>query len=302
MGNRTVRIDENELESLDSEILSSIEEIFVSNKIICSDWFHTAPALPEHFADLVLLDPPYNITKNYNGSTFKQKDATEYAEWFERIIKSITPKLKNNGTIYICSDWRTSVVISPILEKFFYVRNRITWEREKGRGAARNWKNNMEDIWFCTLSNEYTFNLEAVKLRKNVIAPYRDERGDAKDWKTDCKGTFRFTCPSNIWTDITVPFWSMRENTEHPTQKPEKLFAKLILASSNKGDIVLDPFMGSGTSAVVCKKLGRQFIGVEVERHYCRLAQKRLLSNDCSIQGYADGVFIERNSGNKTNK
>jgi site-specific DNA-methyltransferase (adenine-specific) len=90
----------------------------------------------------------------------------------------------------------------------------------------------------------------------------------------------------------------MPENTNHPTQKPEKLFAKLILASSNSGDMVLDPFVGSGTSAVVAKKLGRGFLGIEREADYCAYAQKRLeiADNTPNIQGYADGVFWERNT------
>ena len=90
----------------------------------------------------------------------------------------------------------------------------------------------------------------------------------------------------------------MAENTEHPTQKPEKLLAKLILASSNPGNMVFDPFLGSGTTAVTAKKLGRRFCGVEISGEYCALAQKRLemAESDAAIQGYGDGVFWERNS------
>ena len=108
----------------------------------------------------------------------------------------------------------------------------------------------------------------------------------------------RYTAPSNIWTDITIPFWSMPENTEHPTQKPEKLIAKLILASSNKGDMVFDPFVGSGTTAVVAKKLGRHYLGIERERKYVALTMKRLkiAEDDKAIQGYEKGVFKSRNS------
>jgi site-specific DNA-methyltransferase (adenine-specific) len=101
-----------------------------------------------------------------------------------------------------------------------------------------------------------------------------------------------------LWTDITVPFWSMPENTDHPTQKPEKLIAKIVLASSDPGGVVLDPFLGSGTTSVVAKKLGRRYVGIELEERYCCLAEKRLAlaQLDSSIQGYHDGVFWERNS------
>ena len=145
-------------------------------------------------------------------------------------------------------------MIAPVLEQEFHVQNRITWERAKGRGAKKNWKNNTEDIWFCTVSDRYVFNVETVKVKRKVIAPYRTDDGKPKDWEEEDGGSFRLTHPSNIWTDITIPFWSRSENTDHPTQKPEKLIAKLVLASSNPGDMVFDPFLGSGTTAVVAKK------------------------------------------------
>jgi len=189
-------------------------------------------------------------------------------------------------------------VVYPLLAEHFSVRNRITWEREKGRGAKTNWKNASEDIWFCTVSDHYTFNVEAVKLKRRVIAPYRDRNGAPKDWQESQRGRFRLTHPSNLWTDISVPFWSMPENTDHPTQKPEKLIAKLVLASSQPGDVVLDPFLGSGTTAVVAKKLDRHYIGIETNQDYCCLAEKRLAlaTGDRRIQGYTDGYFWERNS------
>ena len=177
------------------------------------------------------------------------------------------------------------------------IQNRITWERDKGRGAKSNWKNNTEDIWFCTVGKDYFFDVEAVKVKRKVMAPYR-VKGKPKDWEAEKFGNFRLTHPSNIWTDITIPFWSMAENTDHPTQKPEKLVAKLILASSKKQDLIFDPFLGSGTTAVVAKKLGRKFLGIEQNHEYCCWSVKRLLlaAKNQNIQGYTDGIFWERNS------
>jgi site-specific DNA-methyltransferase (adenine-specific) len=205
--------------------------------------------------------------------------------------------LKPTASIYICGDWPSSAAIQQIAQKYFLVQNRITWEREKGRGAKHNWKNGAEDIWFCTMSQAYTFNLEAVKLKRQVIAPYT-ENGHPKDWQESPAGRFRLTHPSNLWTDLTVPFWSMPENTDHPTQKPEKLLAKIILASSKPGAVVFDPFLGSGTTSVVAKKLGRNYAGVEIDETYCCLAEKRLAQAETEkrIQGYEDEVFWERNS------
>jgi site-specific DNA-methyltransferase (adenine-specific) len=205
--------------------------------------------------------------------------------------------LKPTASIYICGDWRSSSAIQRIGLKYFTLRNRITWEREKGRGALKNWKNAAEDIWFFTVSDNFVFNLESVRTKRKVLAPYT-ENGKPKDWEKSDGGNYRLTAPSNLWTDLTVPFWSMSENTAHPTQKPEKLLAKIILASTNETDFILDPFSGSGTTAVVAKKLNRDFIGIEADENYCLLTEKRLAlaENDKTIQGFSDGIFWERNS------
>ena len=152
-------------------------------------------------------------------------------------------------------------------------------------------------VWFFTKSKEYKFNLDAVKVQRPVIAPYRDESGKPKDWVDDGKQRYRLTSPSNVWTDISIPFWSMPENTPHPTQKPEKLIAKLILASSDAGDVVLDPFLGSGTTSVTAKKLGRNYIGIEREKEYAAIAEKRLedAESNKNIQGFENGIFKARN-------
>lgn len=270
----------------------------VVGRIIHQDFHDVCRFLPRTFADLVILDPPYNLTKNYNGHVFQAKEAEAYRTWFDGVITSLVPLLRPTATVYTCSDWQTSTLIYPILDAHFHVRNRITWEREKGRGAKANWKNNTEDVWFCSVGEEYHFDVDAVKLKRRVIAPYRNGNGEPKDWEECDSGNYRLTYPSNIWSDITVPFWSMSENTDHPTQKPEKLIAKLILASSRLRDVVFDPFLGSGTTAVVAKKLGRQYCGVELDRDYCCWALKRLnlAGVDSSIQGYSEGVFWERNS------
>ncbi|MDO4981988.1 MAG: site-specific DNA-methyltransferase [Eubacteriales bacterium] len=257
------------------------------------------PLLPEGFADLIIADPPYNLTKAFNGRVFSKKSMREYEEYTGRWLVEALRLLKPEGTIYVCCDWESSLVIGNLLSELAVVRNRITWQREKGRGASANWKNSMEDIWFATKSENYTFNLEAVKQRRKVIAPYRIN-GQPKDWIEDKNGSYRLTCPSNFWDDITVPFWSMPENTAHPTQKPEKLLAKLILASSNVGDTVFDPFSGSGSTCVTAKKLGRHFLGIEIDPQYCVWAQERLelAEKDKSIQGCSDGIFYERNFRN----
>lgn len=265
-----------------------------TDKIYCIDFFDAAPRLPEKSFELIIADPPYNLRKDYAGDVFTAKKAEEYREFTRRWIKEICRLATENATVYVCCDWRTSVIAAPVLEEFFTVRNRITWQREKGRGAAGNWKNCIEDIWFCTVGKEYYFDVNAVKQKRRVKAPYR-ENGAPKDWCEENGESFRMTCPSNFWDDISVPFWSMPENTAHPTQKPEKLIAKLVLASSKPGDTVFDPFSGSGTTAVVCKKLGRHYTGTEKSELYCAWSEIRLdkANDDKRIQGYENGVFVK---------
>ena len=273
----------------------SIEEVL--DRTITGDCLQVMDCLPRGSVDLIIADPPYNLDKDFNGDFFHKKKADEYREYTETWLNKALPLLKETGSIYVCCDWRSSLIIGEVLSSRLKVRNRITWQREKGRGAGKNWKNGMEDIWFATVGNDYTFNLDAVKIRRKVIAPYRD-KGKPKDWEETDRGNFRNTCPSNFWDDISIPYWSMPENTAHPTQKPEKLYAKLILASSDEGGLIFDPFAGAGTAAVTAKKLKRHFISVEKEALYCAWAEKRLemADRDPSIQGFRDGVFWERNS------
>ncbi len=275
----------------------------IKDKTICGESFEIMKKLPNGSFELAIIDPPYNLNKIFDGKKFSQTSDFLYADYTNEWLSLLLPLLRTNGSLYICCDWKSSIVIASVLSEFernkrLFVRNRITWQREKGRGAKSNWKNSMEDIWFCTLTNDYSFNLDAVKIRRKVIAPYKTN-GIPKDWSESKDGKFRDTCPSNFWDDISVPFWSMAENTAHPTQKPEKLIAKLILASSNKGDVVFDPFLGSGTTSVTAKKLGRHFCGIELSEQYCGWIEKRLedAEKDKSIQGYTDGVFWERNTG-----
>ena len=275
----------------------------VLDRIITGDSLKVMDLLPERSVDLMIVDPPYNIEKDFNGNRFHARSREKYRSYTEEWLSKAIPLLKDSASVYICCDWKSSLVIGDLLYDHLKVRNRITWQREKGRGAKTNWKNGMEDIWFATVSDRYTFNLEDVMIRRRVIAPYTSG-GKPKDWEDTAEGRFRNTCPSNFWDDISIPYWSMAENTAHPTQKPEKLYAKLILASSNKGDVVFDPFAGSGTAAVTSKKLDRHFIAVEKEALYCAWAEKRLENalSDSTIQGYRDGVFWERNTGDAQRK
>jgi len=300
--NRTLSVNDDERKFYMEHILYPNGELAIDtiiNRTICSDLFQIIDNLPHAFVDLLVIDPPYNLDKDFHGVKFTKSDDESYLEyllsWFPKILKVLKP----NGSVYICGDWKSTFCLYQVMKNYTQIRNRITWQREKGRGAKSNWKNATEDIWFGTLSDDYYFDVESVKQKRKVIAPYK-ENGLPKDWEETEDGNFRLTHPSNFWDDISIPYWSMPENTDHPTQKPEKLIAKLILASCPKNGVVFDPFLGSGTTSVVAKKLGRKFIGIDMNEEYCIWAEKRLAQAeiDKTIQGYSGGVFWERNTMN----
>jgi site-specific DNA-methyltransferase (adenine-specific) len=298
--NRTLTLTVAESARLSKRLLHlrkpvTVEEVL--DRTVQQDTVEALKFLPDAFVDLLIIDPPYNKNKSFGSRTFALKHGDDYAEWMRSWFVPLLRTLKPTASVYVCSDWQSSSAIHDVLAEQLIIRNRITWEREKGRGARANWKSTAEDIWFCTVGDDYYFDVDAVKLRRAVRAPYR-ENGKPKDWVDASEEKYRLTHPSNFWSDLTVPFWSMPENTDHPTQKPEKLIAKLILASSRVGDIVFDPFLGSGTTSVVAKKLARHYLGIEREREYALLSEKRLelATADQRIQGYEDGIFRERNS------
>ncbi len=267
------------------------------DRIFCGDMLEITAALPDGIADLLILDPPYNLYRDFNGRKFRRGSDQAYQDYLESWFSQVIRLLKPTGSCYLCGDWRCSAVQYQVMSRYCKIRNRIVWQREKGRAAAQNWKNCTEDIWFGTLSDDYVFQADAVRQKRQVIAPYRDASGP-RGWEESEEGRFRFTAAANFWDDISVPYWSMPENTDHPTQKPEKLFAKLILSATRPGGVVLDPFLGSGTAAVTAAKLGRHYCGIEIDCEYACWALKRLdrAAADPRIQGYEDGIFWERNS------
>lgn len=302
--NRTLTLSPDEEAQLMSQLCrleTSANVPDITDRIFCQDLMEAIPLMPEHFADLLVIDPPYNLQRQFGEMKTARRSDEDYLDYVMQWLPDVVRWLKADGSIYICCDWGSSSVIYEAMKRCgITIRNRITWQREKGRGAKDNWKNGMEDIWYGVANpKKFYFNVDAVKQKRRVIAPYRTSDGSPKDWEDSADGKFRLTCPSNFWDDLSIPYWSMPENTDHPTQKPEKLLAKLILASCPEGGLVADPFLGSGTTAVTACKLGRHYTGIELNPEYACWAEKRiaLAKTDNRIQGFADGVFWERNSG-----
>src|SRR3989304_1102915 len=118
---------------------------------ILGDCLEVAGRLKRQSVDLLVLDPPYNLNKRFADNIFSRRAVDEYTDWFGRVLDTFLPLVRSTGTVYICGEWYTSTSIFAAAAPRLKVRNRITWEREKGRGATTNWKNSSEDIWFCTV-------------------------------------------------------------------------------------------------------------------------------------------------------
>lgn len=292
MANRTLKLNESEIEKYSNLCSKSLDDF--ENSVIFGDFFDYSESLPEKYFDLVILDPPYNLNKDFaNDSSFRFIDENEYYFYCCKILNALKISLKKESLLYFCIDWKSSIAVFQALRDCgFIVHNRIVWERDKGRGSKKNWKNNTEDIYMAGLSKDYYFDVDSVKIKRKVLTGYK-----SKDWFFENGKKMRFTYPSNIWTNITIPFWSMPENTEHPTQKPEKLIAKLILSSCKSGGNILDPFSGSGTTGVVAKKLGRNFTLFEISKKWAATSKYRIEKTffGDSIQGYNENVFLDRN-------
>ena len=211
--NKTITLPDSERDILVKEFLIPekkqplvLEQIL--NKTILSDLFEVLDFLPENSADLIIIDPPYNLTKDFHGFRFSSTSDETYLQYLRSWFPKVVSLLKPNGSLYLCGDWKCTSALQQVMIENLTVLNRITWQREKGRSALHNWKNGMEDIWFGVKNpKDYYFNIDAVKIKRRVLAPYK-ENGIPKDWEETDEGKFRLTGPSNFWDDISIPYWS----------------------------------------------------------------------------------------------
>ena len=161
--NRTITLLENEIPELKGRLVSpdavnaTVPESFL-NRTINADLMEALPRLPDEFADLIIIDPPYNLTRNFNGLHFNARSEEAYDEYLASWFPQVCKKLKPTGSLYICGDWKCTSALQRAVQKELTILNRITWQREKGRGAKSNWKNGMEDIWFAVKNpDDYYF-------------------------------------------------------------------------------------------------------------------------------------------------
>ena len=244
------------------------------NTIFNEDALLGLARIPDGSIDLILTDPPYSLGKDYGNDSDKQA-AADYLAWTERWIDAVLPKLKPAGCLYIFLTWRYSPEIFVMLKQRMTMLNEIIWDRRVPSmgGSTRSFSSVHDTIGFFAKAKGYFFDLDAVRI------PY-----DAQTKKARSRSIFIGAKwlelgynPKDLWS-VSRIHKENPERADHPTQKPLEIIERMVLASCPAGGIVLDPFMGSGTTAVAASRCGRDFVGFELNPGYCEIIQSRLAS------------------------
>jgi site-specific DNA-methyltransferase (adenine-specific) len=230
-------------------------------KIILGDAISEMKKMKSNSVDLIISDPPYNLGKDYgNGSD--SKNFEEYILFTKNWTKEATRVLKHTGTIYVFMGFRFISYLYQILEKENELKfvNWICWHYTQGIGKTKGFSPRHDDILMFTKSSNYTFNLDSIRVPQKYYRSINNMRG---------------ANPGDVWGFSHIHY-CQDNRQDHPTQKPEGLIERMVLASSNENDFVLDPFSGSGTTLRVCQQLNRICIGIELNADYVKMTKKRL--------------------------
>ncbi len=256
------------------------------HKIIRGDALEVLPSIPDASIDLIFADPPYNIGKDFNGRKDKWASEEDYLTWCYRWLDLCVQKLKPNGSLYVMTSTQAMPYFDLYLREKLTILSRIVWFYDSSGVQARKYFGSLyEPILFCVKDPEhYTFNAQNILVeaktgakrklidyRKPVPAVYSSEK-----------------VPGNVW-EIPRVRYRMDEYENHPTQKPIALLERIILASSNPGDVVLDPFSGTFTTSFVARQTSRRSIGIEIEEEYIKIGLRRI-----QIQASYQGEELRR--------
>lgn len=229
--------------------------------------------IPDHSVDLIFADPPYNIGKKFHGRKDKWDSENEYLHWCYQWLDLCITKLTDTGSLYVMAATQNMPYFDLYLRDKLSILSRIIWFYDSSGVQAKKYYGSLyEPILFCVKDNQhYTFNAndilvttktgaqrKLIDYRKSVPTVYNDQK-----------------VPGNVWQIPRVRY-RMAEYENHPTQKPVALLERIILASSDPGELVLDPFSGTFTTAFVAKQLGRCSIGIEIEEEYVKIGLRRL--------------------------
>ncbi|MHA0305799.1 DNA-methyltransferase [Mesomycoplasma ovipneumoniae] len=231
-------------------------------KIICGNAIEELKKIESKSINLIVTDPPYNLNKDY-GNNKDNLEFEEYLEFSRQWLTEAKRVLKDDGTIYIFMGMRYISYIYSILEKELnmHFNSWITWFYTQGIGKTKGFSPRHDDIlMFTKHKSKFTFNLDDIRVPQKFYRSINNMRGSN---------------PGNVW-QFSHMHYCNKNRKKHPTQKPEALYERMILASSNENDIVLDPFVGSGTMLRVCQQTNRRGIGIEINEEYVQMCKERL--------------------------
>ncbi len=230
-------------------------------EILHGDCLEVMKKIESGTVDLIVTDPPYNLFKDY-GNDSDRRSHSEYLEFSRKWLHEAKRTLKKTGTLYLFMGVRYVSYIYEILEQEleFNFNSWITWCYTQGIGKTKGFSPRHDDILMFNKSKSFVFNLDSVRVPQKYYRSVNNMRG---------------ANPGNVW-EFSHVHYCQENRQNHPTQKPEALFERMILASTNKDDLVLDPFCGSGTALRVCQQVGRRGIGIEINSDYVAMTKDRL--------------------------
>ncbi|MFT3882707.1 MAG: site-specific DNA-methyltransferase [Gemmatales bacterium] len=233
----------------------------INPKVIQGNCIEVMAAWPDNHVDLIVADPPYNLGKEYGNNSDSQlrEDYLRFTkDWLSQAIRILKP----SGSLYVFMGFRFISHLFLLLDEEFRLRfnNWICWYYTQGMGRTRGFSPRHDDVLFFSKTDQFTFNLDSIRVPQKYYRSRNNMRG---------------ANPGDVW-EFSHVHYCQGSRTEHPTQKPEGLIERIVLASSNKNDLVLDPFVGSGTTLRVCQQLDRKSIGIELSNAYVSLIEKRL--------------------------
>jgi site-specific DNA-methyltransferase (adenine-specific) len=242
--------------------------------LLHSDVFDGLNFIPDGSVDLIFIDPPYNIGKNFNTTKDKWKTDTDYLNWSYSWIDLCINKLKNNGALYIMTSTQFMPYYDIYIRQKLTILSRIVWYYDSSSVQAKKYFGSLyEPILFCVKNKKnYCFNSNEIWIEAKTGAKRK-----LIDYRKSVPAQYNTTkVPGNVWEFPRVRY-RMEEYENHPSQKPVALLERIIKVSSNKGDLVLDPFSGTFTTSFVCKKLERKSIGIEIDMSYYQIGLRRVL-------------------------
>ena len=256
-------------------------------KVICGNAVDEMKKIPDKSIRLIVTDPPYNLNKNY-GNNQDKLEFNEYLDFSRQWLKEAKRVLTDDGTIYVFMGMRYISYIFNILEQELGMtfNSWITWFYTQGIGKTKGFSPRHDDIlMFTKNSKDFVFHLDDIRVPQKFYRTVNNMRG---------------ANPGNVWEFSHIHYCN-KKRKEHPTQKPEGLFERMILASSDPGDTILDPFVGSGTALRVCQQIDRNGIGIDINPEYIEMTKERLSEQFVGFDSIDERMMRIPNDLNESN-